>query len=120
MRKAAFFICKNKGTDQPLGYCQANCFCYIDSSMTILPKSEISSLKPSFVAIQPDLCLTWSATLKTDLSSYGSVRAYIYGIQNIGDKMSRITRKPLFLHMKKIGFSHDAVHYIKVNAIKII
>ena len=59
------------GADQLLGYRAADqciCFCYIDSSMTILPKSEISSLKPSFVALQPDLCLTWSETLKTSLS----------------------------------------------------
>ena len=70
MRKPAFCICENKGTDQVcrlLGIRTADqcpCFCYIDSTIPLIPKSEISSLLPSSVAVQPGLCLTWSETAK--------------------------------------------------------
>ena len=49
MRKAAFRICENKGADQLGGYYrpadQCLCFPYIDtsSSISLLPKSKISS-----------------------------------------------------------------------------
>ena len=35
------------------------------STILLLLKSEISSLQPSSVAVQPGLSLTWSQTLKT-------------------------------------------------------
>ena len=35
----------------------------MDSIIPKLPKSGISSLKPSSVVVQPCLCLTWSETL---------------------------------------------------------
>ena len=41
------------------------CFRYTDSTIPLLPKSEISSLQPSSVAVQPGLCRTWSETPKT-------------------------------------------------------
>ena len=47
MRKPAFSKCENKGADQLHNYCAADqhlCFCYIDSTIPLLPKSEISSL----------------------------------------------------------------------------
>ena len=68
MRKTAFCICKNKDTDQLRGNRKADqrlCFRYSDSSIPLLPKSEISSLWPSSVAVQPGLCRTWSETPKT-------------------------------------------------------
>ena len=68
VRKLDFCICKNKGTDQLRGNREADqrlCFRYMDSTISLLPKDEISSLKPSFVAVQPGLCGTWSETLKT-------------------------------------------------------
>ena len=43
-------LCKNKGADQLCGNHTADqrlCFCYIDSTITLLSISEISSLKPS-------------------------------------------------------------------------
>ena len=46
MRDLAFCICENKGTDQLHGNQAADqClyFCYIDSTIPLLPKSEISS-----------------------------------------------------------------------------
>ena len=56
MRKPAFCICENKDADQ---------LCYRDSTIPLLSKSEISSFKPSSVAVQPGLYRTCSKTLKT-------------------------------------------------------
>ena len=47
MRKPAFCICENKDADQLRGNREADqrlCFRYIDSSVPLLSKSEISSL----------------------------------------------------------------------------
>ena len=47
MRKASFGICKNKGADQLRNNCtavQGLCFCYIDSTIRLLPKTEIAGL----------------------------------------------------------------------------
>ena len=61
MRKTTFFICENKDADQLRGNREADrrlCFYYIDSTIPLLSKSEISSLNPSFVVVQPGLCRT--------------------------------------------------------------
>ena len=61
MRKSAFCICENKDADQLRGYREADqrlCFRYTGSTIPLLPKPEISSLKPSSVAVQPSLCIT--------------------------------------------------------------
>ena len=61
MRKPAFCICENKDADQLRGNREADqrlCFRFTDSTISLLPKSEISSLKPSCVAVQPGLCRT--------------------------------------------------------------
>ena len=50
MRKPAFCIYENKGADQLRGKHSADhhlCFRYIDSRIHLLPKLEISSLKPT-------------------------------------------------------------------------
>ena len=63
MRKPVLSICENKDADQLRGNRAVDlclCFRYIDSTFPLLPKSEISILKPSSVAVQPGLCLTWS------------------------------------------------------------
>ena len=68
MRKLAFCKCENKDADQLRNNCTADqrlCFRYMDSTIPLLPKSEISSLWPSSVAVQPGLCRTWSKTPKT-------------------------------------------------------
>ena len=47
MRKSAFCICENKGADKVRGNPVADqhpCIRYIDSTIPLLPKSEISSL----------------------------------------------------------------------------
>ena len=68
MRKPAFSICKNKDADQLRGNREADqrlCFHYTDSTITLLPEYEISSLYPSSVAVQPGLYRTRSETPKT-------------------------------------------------------
>ena len=68
MRKPVFCICENKDADQLCGNCEADqrlCFRYTDSTISLLSKSEISSLYPSSVAVQPGLCGTWLETPKT-------------------------------------------------------
>ena len=65
MRKPAFCICQNKGADKLSGNREADqrlCFRYIASTIPLLSKSEISSLKPSSVGVQPGLCRTRSDT----------------------------------------------------------
>ena len=68
MRKAAFCICESKDADQLRGNREADqilCFCYIASTIPLLPKYKISSFWLSSVAVQPSLCGTWSETPKT-------------------------------------------------------
>ena len=65
MRKPAFCICENKDADQFRSNREADqrlCFRYIDSTIPLLSKSEISSLWPSSVAEQPSLCRIRSET----------------------------------------------------------
>ena len=65
MRKPTFCICENKDADQLRGNREADqrlCFRYIDSTIPILSKSEMSKLQPSSVAVQPGLCRTLSET----------------------------------------------------------
>ena len=67
MRKSDFRICENKDADQLRGNREADqrlCFRYTDSTIPLLPKSEISSFKPSSVAVPSGLCRTWSETPK--------------------------------------------------------
>ena len=61
-------MCENKDADQLRGDREADqrlCFRYTDSAIPLLSKSEISSLQPFCVAVQPGLCGTWSETPKT-------------------------------------------------------
>ena len=58
MRKQTFCICENKDADQLRGNREADqrlCFRYSDSTIPLLHKSEISSLLPFSVAVQPGL-----------------------------------------------------------------
>ena len=64
--KIGFLHIENKEADQlRSNRDQRLCFRYTDSTIPLLPKSEISSLSPSSVTVQPGLCRTWSETLKT-------------------------------------------------------
>ena len=71
MRKPASCICENKGADHRLS------FRYIDSTLPLLPNSEMSSFLPSSVAVHASLCLTWSETPKTGfLTTTSSMRLF--------------------------------------------
>ena len=54
--KTCFCICENNNADQRI------CFCFIDSIIPLLAKTEISNPKLVSVAVLPGLCLTWSET----------------------------------------------------------
>ena len=98
MRKPAFCICENKAADQLCGYRTADqrlCFRYTDSTIPLLPVSEISSLKLSSVAAQPSLCRTWLETPKTGFLTSGLIfliRSLNITVQQ-GQQMSRIKSK---------------------------
>ena len=66
----------------------ANVLCDLDSTIPLLLKSKISSLKPSSLTVQPSLCLTWSETPKI---CFLATRL----------KMCHIVRKPV-LHMSLV------------------
>ena len=72
LRKPAFCICENKDPDQLCGNREADqrlCFRFTDSKIPLLPKNEISSIWPSSVAAQPDLCGTWFSHNEAHMSS---------------------------------------------------
>ena len=50
---------RHRSADQRL------CFRYMDSTIPLLPKSEISSIQPSSIPVQPSLCGTRSKTQRT-------------------------------------------------------
>ena len=76
MRKTTFCTCENKDADQLRGNREPDqrlCFRYIDSTIPLLSKSEVSSLYPSSVAAQPGLCRTRSETRMLVFSRPGSI-----------------------------------------------
>ena len=67
MRKPAFCICENKDADQLRRNREADqrlYFRYKENTISLFPKSEISSHWLSSVVVQPGLCQTWSETPK--------------------------------------------------------
>ena len=90
MRKPAFCICENKDADQLHSNCAADqrlCFHYMDSTIPLLSKSEISSLQPLSVGLQPGLCQTWSETPKT---------GFLTTRLRFSDRPGRKPRRPVF------------------------
>ena len=80
MRKPTFCICENKDADQLRGNREADqrlFVRYLDSMIPLLSKSEISSLWPSSVAVQPGLCRTRSETRMLIFSRRGSFKRKI-------------------------------------------
>ena len=68
MRKPDFSICENRDADQLRGNRAAEqrlCCRYIDSTIPLIPKYEISTITPSAVAVPLGLCWIWSETPKT-------------------------------------------------------
>ena len=78
MRKPAFCICENKDADQLRGNREADqhlCFRYTDSTIPLLPKSEISS-PSNFVWLYSPVCVgTWSETPKTGFLRMRPIRS---------------------------------------------
>ena len=65
MRRQTTCIGENKDADQLCSNCTADqhlFFRYTDSTIPLLPKSEISSFYPSSVTVQSGVCQTWSET----------------------------------------------------------
>ena len=94
IRKPAFCICgisDNHTADQCL------CFRYIDSSIQLVPLSEILSPWPSSVSVQPGLCLIWSETQKTasHMTRLIHVSAWVC-TQYPWISLSLVVRKPAF------------------------
>ena len=78
MRKTDFCLCENKGADQLRSNCEADqrlCFCYTDSAISLLLKSEISRSYPSSLTVQIGMCQTWSETPKTGFLMSGLICA---------------------------------------------
>ena len=91
MRKPTFCICENKDADQLRGNREADqrlCFRYLDSMIPLLSKSEISSLWPSSVAVQPGLCRTWSETRMFVFSRRGSFEPHYDKANNVAFALS--------------------------------
>ena len=64
MRKPAFCTCGNKDADKLRGNREAGqrlCFRYMDSTILFFLYTKFI-LQQSSVAVQPDLCRTWSET----------------------------------------------------------
>ena len=62
MRKPVYALCDNKGADQPAHLSSLICAFVVrclDSIISLVSISEISSLYLASVAAQADLCLTW-------------------------------------------------------------
>ena len=75
MRKPTICIYENKDANQLRGNREADhrlCFRYMDSTIPLLLKSEISSFCPASVTAQPDLCWTFSETTLLVSSQVGS------------------------------------------------
>ena len=75
MRNPTICICEIKDADQLRGNREADqriCFRYMDSTIPLLHKSEISSFKPAYVLVQADLCRTCSETTLLVFSRDGS------------------------------------------------
>ena len=80
-RKSAFCICENKDADQLRGNREADqriCFRYTDLTISLLPKSVISSILPSSLAVQPGLCGTGRKSRRPVFSQRGLYDSEIY------------------------------------------
>ena len=89
MRKPTICIYENKDADQLRGNREADqrlCFRYMDSTIPLLFKSEISNFYLSSMTVQPGLCRTWSKSkllvFPRGGSIYGIVCSIFFIIQN--------------------------------------
>ena len=87
MGKPTICLGKNKDADQLCSNCTADhrlCFCYTDSTVPLLLKSDISSFWPASVIVQAGLCHTWSEPKLLVLSRTGSF--HIHRLRGYRDK----------------------------------
>ena len=80
MGKPTICIGGNKDADQLRGNREADqrlCFRYTDSTLPLLPKSEISSFQPASVFVQLGLCRTCSETTLLVFPRGGSYLNYL-------------------------------------------
>ena len=86
MRKLAFYRCKNKSADQlgnNLAAVQCLCFHYMDITILLLSKSEISSHYPSSVSAQLGLCKTGSEPPNTGFHEVAHFSRQCTSINNV-------------------------------------
>ena len=103
MRKPTFCIYENKDADQLRGNREADqrlSFRYINSTIPLLSKSEISSLLPSSVAVQPGLCQTRSETRmlvfsRRDSNVFGHALFMVSVRTKIDTRMKKFLMKPV-------------------------
>ena len=112
MRNPDFRICENHDADQLRGNREADqrlYFRHVNSTIPLLTKSEISSLKPFSVIAQPGLCQTWSETPKTGFPTTG----LIYKFKNLYYYRQFVSLLSNLSHIQpKLG-KHDTV--LQVN-----
>ena len=93
------------------------CFCYIDRIIPLLPKSEISSLWPSSVAVQPGLCRLGRKPRRQVFSGRSSINI---GIKHVFlcIKIQWVPREVLKTEGAAQGFQHRPRNPVSVNAWK--
>ena len=111
MGKPTICIGKNKAADQLHGNREADhclCFCYTNSTIPLLLKSEISSFWPASMTVQAGLCWTCSKTTLLVFPRGGSFMYVLIGYSEI--IFSLCTPGPLY----------NTVHYNTVLDITLI
>ena len=109
MRKPTICSCENKGADQLRSNCEADqhlCFHYTDSTIPLLSKSEISSLLPSSVLVQPGLCRICS---ETTLLVFPRGDSKLVGTSVVFHNILRIVL--IFIKHTEYGRTCSIVHY---------
>ena len=117
MRKPEFCQCENKGADQLRSNCEADqrlCFRHSDSTISLLPKSEISSFLPFSETAHTGLCRTWSETPNTgflasrlnfDSNPYNSrLHAYFDSFEYCYETTEYKTFEPVHEKTNNLGF----------------
>ena len=116
--KTRYLHSENKDTDQLRGNREADqglCFRYMDSTIPLLPKSEISSLQPSSVVVQPGLRRTWSETPKT---GFLTMRLILYGWQQVvwktkpAESLNETTYKYLYTYLLIFEPCHEKTCFL--------
>ena len=127
IRKPVFCICENKDADQLRGNREADqhlCFCYKDSTIPLLPKSKISSLQPSSVAVQPGFCRTWSEIPKTGFFTkrliFSINKSILRNVKNTNCDVSMLCLQ----HLKCLVYSktdnmNSLIFYVAYEVIKL-